>query len=316
MPDTNAAPFTLPDEPPPATVPSVLVLEADEVLDPAELVPASAILARLEGLPGVIHAASHAKTLVVASQGVVVTTPEQRVAADELRDKCKAHEKAISVFFDPVCDAANKLHKGCTGLRSFALGDVAAAAKRLGDAIAASIRAEQVAEQARQQRLRDLALETEKKKKQDEADAADLERLRLQMLAAETVDETDKAMLEDLAKEQQQAADVARLEVQTAVAPPIAARPVETPAGGGAKANWQARPEHAEEQEEMPLKDKVALIVAVAKRLAANDGSLVHLLSVDWKAAKAKAVAEKETFNVPGLRAVNLSVYSKRAAKG
>ena len=91
-----------------------------------------------------------------------------------------------------------------------------------------------------------------------------------------------------------------------------AAREVAKPKGAGARASWKCLPANAEERDEMSIRDRMALVLAIAERLRANDASWLHLVDVNWKAADSLVDSQKTTFAVPGLRAVNLAVYTKR----
>jgi hypothetical protein len=90
------------------------------------------------------------------------------------------------------------------------------------------------------------------------------------------------------------------------------------PDGGSDADNWQAVPEHAINadpkiaREEIPVRDKAALICFIADRLRQNDGQYIHLLDVNWTAAKAFAKGQKTTMKIPGLKAINPAVYRKR----
>jgi hypothetical protein len=315
--ESETLPLDADDEPalPPENDDTRLARVPDEVLDPVSLVPAASILARLEVLPAVVAAKTRAVQLVAAANAIGhIASAGDRDLADALRDDLKAHDLRVEEFLGPLCDAANRLHKGATGIRSFCKGDVLLAAKRLGDGIATSIRVEQEAEAARLRKLQQEALEGERRRLRAEAEAAEVERQRLASEAVEASRMGDEAAAETLrlqADQEQQNARQALQDAVSATAPPIASEEIVKPAGSSTVDNWQALPAHGEDRDDMPLADKIALIIHVGRLLQRQDGSLVHLLAVDWKAAKAMAKAQQNMMQIPGLRAVNPPTYRK-----
>jgi hypothetical protein len=314
--------FELPDQPPPAAEPeplATLVIPATPDVRVEDLVPTTDILEKVKALPAVVNAGARAQMLARMANGLEVKDPQTRQAADALRDMCKQHERVVGEFFNPLCDAANALHKGTTGLRSFALGDVQIAARKLGDAIAANIRAEELVKAEAARKERERLAEIERKAKLEEAEKARLEAERLtaqaELVKATTGDELAAAMIQEQAAESQMAADRATVEAATATGGPVKAEEVETSKGAVTSDNWQALPEHAETCDDMPQRDLLTLVRYVASRAAENDIAPLALLQVDWKAAKAWAKAQKSLMRVPGLRSVNPPKYSKRTSK-
>ncbi len=302
----------IPEEPP-QEAQEARVLVPDEVLDPEALIPTALIVAKLEG----ITAADVAKSVMLAERAIrvgLITTDAQQTDLDELRDALKAHQADIEARLTPYCDVAYKLHKALTGLRASALGRVPDAVKHAGNVLAVYMRQKAEAEAARQRAERAKALAEERARLKAEADAAELERQRLAVEAEQARqvgdEDTAQALLAQADIEATTAAQ-ARQEAIYATAPAVAAQDIMKPDGASAADAWQALPAHAEDRDDMPLADKTALIIFVGERLSANDGSFIHLLSVDWKAAKALAKAQKSTMRVPGLRAVNPPTYRK-----
>jgi hypothetical protein len=312
MPDDDPDDEQMPDEEPPGAVVEAPVREADEILDPEALIKPDAIVARVQG----DFVRDTARSVVLAERALKITritTDEEEAAIDALRDELKAHQSAIEGRINPFTDLANKLHKGLTGLRGSVLNRVPDAVKHCGNLLAARIRAKQEAEEARQRAEREKALAAERERLRLEAEAAEAERKRLAAEAATAVDDTAKQQLEAEAERARQEAEQIRLEAATATAPPVVAQTVTTPVGASTRDNWQALPEHAETWADMPVSDKIALILHVASRCEARDFSLVNLLDVNTKACNQTAKAQKSTMKIPGIRAVNPPVYSKRS---
>ena len=301
-----------PQDPPlDAQEPSVRV--PDEILAPEQLVDVPAIVARVEG----ITAADVAQSVLLAERALAVKalrTDDEQAALDGLRDALKAHQATIEAKLDPYVTLANRLHKGLTGLRSNALGRVPEAVKHAGTVLAAYIRQKEEAEAARQRAEREKALAEERARLQAEAEAAETERRRLAAAAEQALesgDDTAAAQLQARAEEEARAAAEARQDAATVAAPPVVAHEVAKPTGASTRDNWQALPASAESWDDFPLKDKTALIIFIGQRLAAGDGSFIHLLDVSKKACTQLAKAQKSTMKVPGIRAVNPPVYSK-----
>jgi len=293
------------DEPAPA------IREPDEILAPDTLVPVDAILQRVEG----ITAADVARSVALADRALRVkrlATDDEQAALDALRDEMQAHERHVREQIDPYCDIANRLHKGMTGLRNVALDRVPEAIKHAGGVLGTYLREKREAEERRQREERERALAAERERLRLEAEAAEAERKRIEQQAAETQSRDEQRVLREQAEQLRLEAEQARVEAATATAPPVAARPVAAPAGASTRDNWQALPEHAESWADMPTADKVALIVHVADLCRAGNLSLVNLLSVNTTACNQTAKAQKSTMKVPGIRAVNPAVYSKR----
>ena len=314
--------FELPDAPPPAVEPeplAMLVIPQTPDVRVEDLVPTTDILEKVKALPAVINAGARAQMLDRLANGLEVKDAKTRQAADAVRDMCKQHERIVTEFFDPLCNAANALHKGTTGLRSFALGDVVMSARKLGDAIALNIRAEEEVKAAAARKERERLAEIMRQDLLRDAEAAKAEAGRLtaqaELVKATTGDELAAAMIQEQANESQMAADRATVDAATATGGMVKAEEVETAKGAITSDNWMAVPEHAAETEDMPGRDLIALVRYVASRLAENDLAPLALLTVDWKAAKAWAKAQKGLMKVPGLRAVNPPKYSKRASK-
>ena len=316
-----AASFDLPDGPGEATALDLpdapadqddrRVLEATEILEPEALVPVEQILARVEG----ITAADVARSIALAGRALQIrriASDDEQDALDELRDDMKAHEAHVRARVDGYCDIANRLHKGMTGLRNLALDRVPDAIKHAGSLIAGYIREKEAAEAERQRQEREVALRQERERLKAEAEAAEAERRRIAAQAAAAKSEDEARALRDQASQLQRDADQARVEAATVTSPAVAARPVGKPTGATARDNWKALPEHAEAWADLSAADKIALLLHVAERCLAKDYSLVNLFDVNVTSCNQQANSQKSLMKIPGIRAVNLAVYSKR----
>jgi hypothetical protein len=310
-PDPGEAEEMPPEPPEPAS--EALVHIPDEVLDPEELVPVSAIVRRVEG----ITAADVVRSVALASRALSFTRvvdDDGQAALDALRDEMKAHQQAIEDRLDRFVTVAHRLHKALTGLRAAALDRVPAAVTHAGALLGAYLRRKEEAEADRQRAEREKALAAERARLKAEADVAEAERRRLAAAAAKA-QKTDPAaaqLLQQAADREALAAEQARQDAATVTAPPVAAQTIAAPTGASTRDNWQALPAHAETWDDMPIRDKRDLILFIAARLAADDGSFIHLVDVSTKACNQLAKAQKGTMAIPGLRPVNPPVYSKR----
>lgn len=238
------------------------------------------------------------------AQTLTIDSPDMLEEAEQIAGRLAtvcadsgAIEGERKAIVAPFNDLVKKINEGYKAPREF-IGQVLD-----------SVRGKILAYNREQQRIANEKAEAERKRREDEALAAQ------QREAAATA---DAQKLMDQAKEAQAAGavvtagalvaeagtkiDAARQEATAAVAA-LHTRTYVSPAAKakGVRGKWKAT-----------VVNKAALITYVAERIAAGDLSLVHMLDANESALNAKADLEKEGYRLPGTTAEFVESLSVR----
>lgn len=256
--------------------PDAVIVPELVAADPAALINIDRVLQSSEGVTG----QDVAEAVVLEQQALSVRTIDDDAIEEhvgELIDQLTTVDQRIEGKGRAWCDLAFRLHRGLTGLFG-ANGQTRQhtqnGLRHLRPLLASRLEAKRRAEEQRQREARETALREEQDRKLQEA-----------------------AHLETVGAPAEEVQQVL-LEAETLPPPPVAAQPITNIRGASVRENWKCE-----------ITSKAELV----KFVAANPQFLT-LVDVNQTAANQLAKAQKSGLKLPGLRAFNDVVLTKRRA--
>lgn len=271
--NTQAQPADF-DDPPPPDPPAATLALVPDVLDPAELIPVDRLIASCEG----VTAQELAEAIVLEQQAFAITVIDDDLVEEhvgELIDLLTAVDDRVDTKGERWIGLGDKLHKGFLGLfgkKGHVRVHTQAGLGHLRPLLAGRLHTKQAAEAQRQRIAREAALRDERERKLEEA---------------VHIENTGGSP-----EEVQQVQD----EAETLAPPPVAAQPITNIRGAGTRENWKCE-----------VTSRLDLVKFVALH-----PEHINLLEVNQTAANQMAKAQKSGMKIPGLRAFNDVVLTKR----